>query len=103
MIAADGIICHCSDCQEFNGNTTCLLKSEGKCFSSVELDHDGAEMYSFGCLPPDEGTILQVRTFDFPILFCSYPLVFVYVFFKTNCLRMDGEGILFPLISLTDH
>lgn len=64
---AAGIICHCNVCPDdvsiFNG-TSCQLKPEGQCYTAIELDADGAEIWSYGCFAPvDEegGMILQCK------------------------------------------
>lgn len=56
-------MCYCDPCEEFNDNHTCVLKPESKCFAAVQLVYENdqrIEVWSYGCLPPQEQTILQV-------------------------------------------
>lgn len=59
--AVNSIECYCNHCEDVSANFSCTLKEEGKCFAFVELDSDGHKLYTFGCFPPGEGSILQVN------------------------------------------
>ncbi|KAK2150729.1 hypothetical protein LSH36_393g02035 [Paralvinella palmiformis] len=54
------VVCYCNVCQDLNNNFTCDLKPGSSCFAAVEVI-DGVEEYTYGCLPPEEGTIMQCR------------------------------------------
>ncbi|CAH1793817.1 unnamed protein product [Owenia fusiformis] len=57
----DCLLCYCDPCDgpRVRGNNTCEAPPLAKCFSSVAASPDGGEdIYKFGCLPEDEGTIL---------------------------------------------
>ncbi|ELU04731.1 hypothetical protein CAPTEDRAFT_111904 [Capitella teleta] len=61
MFSVDGIECYCNDCDEISLNNSCTLKADSKCFASVELLEDGSELRTFGCLPPEEGSLMQCK------------------------------------------
>ena len=58
-----GRLCFCNPCQQDNLNKTCELKAESKCYAAVKLAEENGhkiEVWSYGCLGPEEPTILQV-------------------------------------------
>ena len=59
-VSVGGLECHCNVCGD--EITNCTLKPNSKCFTAVELMPDGQESWTFGCFPPEEGTIMQVLT-----------------------------------------
>ncbi|KAJ8679950.1 hypothetical protein QAD02_015737 [Eretmocerus hayati] len=62
-----GIKCYCEgDCPDYEESGTCELKPGAQCYSSVQAEwyDDSSEFLperKFGCLPPDESTILQCK------------------------------------------
>ena len=62
---SDGIKCFCTVCNIEKLNDTCQLRGErAKCFVSVDLKYesDGTayELYTYGCLGPQEDAYMQV-------------------------------------------
>lgn len=58
--------CYCEGhCPNDQANGTCEIRTGGMCFTSVEAgqDENGREIsiYTYGCLPPDEGGFMQCK------------------------------------------
>ncbi|NP_001158366.1 bone morphogenetic protein receptor 1 precursor [Saccoglossus kowalevskii] len=68
-----GLECYCREmCPEGTLNNTCFTKEGGKCFSQIQLhepgeDYDGEPIRTSGCLPPDEGALMQCKTSEHKI------------------------------------
>lgn len=58
----ESILCYCEPpdyCPD--GTGTCVLSPGSQCFSSIEEDADGEEPFrTYGCLPPEESSDMQV-------------------------------------------
>ena len=57
-----GRFCYCDPCEPNAVNQSCELKPGSKCFAAVELIRENEqriEVWSYGCLRPNEQTILQ--------------------------------------------
>lgn len=56
--------CYCEGhCPNGQSNGTCEVKIGGMCFTDVEAYVEDGEEYPvrrYGCLPPDEGSLMQV-------------------------------------------
>lgn len=54
----DKLRCFCSEnvCSDYHVNNTCLVDSNGYCFTSLNKD----EIFH-GCFPPEESGLMQVR------------------------------------------
>ena len=62
---AESLRCRCSthSCPGDHDNGTCT--TEGKCFKKVEPGEDDTyELITYGCLPPEEQTLMQCNTPD---------------------------------------
>ena len=65
-----GRLCYCDPCHseddgENTVNRTCSLMPNSKCFASVQVEYVGNqkhELWKYGCLAPDEPTLLQVSS-----------------------------------------
>ena len=64
-----GKLCYCDPCHSEDigdnhvVNRTCALLPSGKCFASIQveyIDNVKHEMWKYGCLAPDEQTLMQV-------------------------------------------
>ena len=59
-----GRLCYCDPCEVGNTNNTCILREASKCFTAVQLvfeKNERIEIWSYGCLSPDEQTLLQCK------------------------------------------
>ena len=79
--SVDGIqFCFCTVCDELYtlNKSACELKPLGKCYTSVELPEDGGPpIKELGCLPPEEGSILQVSMQYLSLLYDHVPSRFL--------------------------
>ncbi|XP_064595617.1 bone morphogenetic protein receptor type-1B-like [Liolophura sinensis] len=58
------LICYCNPCHETHVNSTCVAKPLSKCFTAIEVTEENGQkvdIWTFGCLPPDESTLLQCK------------------------------------------
>jgi bone morphogenetic protein receptor type-1B len=73
-VAAHGLTCLCiGHCPENKPNGTCEAKPDSQCFTAVEeVYNPDTKAYepewTYGCLPPEEGGLMQVDTF---VLICK--------------------------------
>ncbi|XP_064639813.1 bone morphogenetic protein receptor type-1B-like [Lineus longissimus] len=62
---ASSLLCFCDPCHSYlHVNNTCIAKPESKCFAAIIREtENGAEVdtWSYGCLPPDEASLLTCQ------------------------------------------
>ncbi|KAK7112535.1 bone morphogenetic protein receptor type-1B-like [Littorina saxatilis] len=59
-----GMECYCQPCPETSFNNSCTLQHESKCFAAVTVryfDDVILEEKTFGCLPPEESSLMQCK------------------------------------------
>ncbi|CAI9726163.1 morphogenetic receptor type-1B-like [Octopus vulgaris] len=60
----DSLLCFCNPCAGAVVNNSCLAKEGSKCFTAIEEkieNNIAVDVWSFGCLPPHESTVLQCK------------------------------------------
>ncbi|XP_014776832.2 bone morphogenetic protein receptor type-1B [Octopus bimaculoides] len=60
----DSLWCFCNPCAGTVVNNSCLAKEGSKCFTAIEEKMENniaVDVWSFGCLPPHESTVLQCK------------------------------------------
>ena len=77
-----GKLCYCDPCHSEDigdnhvVNRTCALLPSGKCFASIQveyIDNVKHEMWKYGCLAPDEQTLMQVSNIQKLLMFATVP------------------------------
>ena len=77
-----GKLCYCDPCHSEDigdnhvVNRTCALLPSGKCFASIQveyIDNEKHEMWKYGCLAPDEQTLMQVIIIQQLLIFTTVP------------------------------
>ncbi|XP_059138990.1 bone morphogenetic protein receptor type-1B-like [Physella acuta] len=61
---AFGLTCFCNPCKDSDTNGTCEAQPLGECYASMHLINNGfenVEVLQWGCLAPEEGTLLQCQ------------------------------------------
>ena len=75
-----GKLCYCDPCHSEDigdnhvVNRTCALLPSGKCFASIQveyIDNVKHEMWKYGCLAPDEQTLMQVSHIQKLLIFAT--------------------------------
>ncbi|XP_041364956.1 bone morphogenetic protein receptor type-1B-like [Gigantopelta aegis] len=59
-----GLECYCDPCPDFTVNSTCTAEPGSKCYAAVsftDTEDEILEVWEYGCLPPEESTIMQCK------------------------------------------
>ena len=77
VVSSMGRLCYCDPCHseddgENTVNRTCALMPNSKCFASIQVEYVGNqkhELWKYGCLAPDEPTLMQVSNTTLVVYF----------------------------------